>query len=358
MVLLKNRRGLSSIGRRRSVRALGGFASLPFNISLPTIAGTTAVGDTLTVTPGAWGGSPAPVLTRQWQRDGVDIASETGLTYVLVHADLGTDITVEETGTNVVGAVTVETVATAIPPIETQIISHFTDAGWTTGGLFLARLADVTLETGDRVSNWVNQGTGGDAVQATDASRPTWNATGLNSLPSLDHDGGDSMLTAAIDSTTATAYVLLILFTDSDTAAKFPCSFGEIAAGMGISVKTNNTAGTVGCQTKNTATSRVDSAASFPMTSGAVVTGTWDTGLATNETEVRHAGVNVSSTRAVNGNNTAGAGSQAITIGAREGPTGNMTGAIAAVVLAWGTTTIPTTELALVETLLKNEWGV
>lgn len=57
----------------------------------PSIAGNTQVGQTLTVTPGTWTGSPA--LTYQWQRDGSDISGATATTYVQAVADCSADIT-------------------------------------------------------------------------------------------------------------------------------------------------------------------------------------------------------------------------------------------------------------------------
>ncbi|NQX12284.1 hypothetical protein HQQ80_11655 [Microbacteriaceae bacterium VKM Ac-2855] len=65
--------------------------------SVPTVSGTTVVGQTLTVSPGNWG--PAPVdLTYQWKRNGVAISGATSSTYVLTSADSGTSITAAVTG--------------------------------------------------------------------------------------------------------------------------------------------------------------------------------------------------------------------------------------------------------------------
>ncbi|KRF07071.1 hypothetical protein ASH00_16125 [Arthrobacter sp. Soil782] len=64
----------------------------------PTISGTSAVGETLTVAAGAW--APAPVtLTYQWLRNGAAISGATAVNYPLVAADLGAAITVKVTGT-------------------------------------------------------------------------------------------------------------------------------------------------------------------------------------------------------------------------------------------------------------------
>lgn len=78
----------------------------PVNTTAPVITGTATTGSTLTVTPGVWTGTPAPTITRQWKRGATNIAGATGLTYVLVVADEGANITCVETGTNATGSST------------------------------------------------------------------------------------------------------------------------------------------------------------------------------------------------------------------------------------------------------------
>jgi hypothetical protein len=63
----------------------------------PTIAGTAAVGNTLTSKPGAWGPSPVS-FTYQWKRGDTKIAGATRSTYRLTLADAGAKITVSVTG--------------------------------------------------------------------------------------------------------------------------------------------------------------------------------------------------------------------------------------------------------------------
>lgn len=70
----------------------GTFVTTP----TPTIAGTAAVGATLTATPGEW--SPAATLTYSWRRDGTKIPGATSASYTLVTADAGTKITVGVSG--------------------------------------------------------------------------------------------------------------------------------------------------------------------------------------------------------------------------------------------------------------------
>jgi hypothetical protein len=64
---------------------------------LPVIAGTAAVGDTLTINPGTWG--PGTVtLTYQWYADGSPIRGATGRTLVLGKAEFGKVIAADVTG--------------------------------------------------------------------------------------------------------------------------------------------------------------------------------------------------------------------------------------------------------------------
>jgi hypothetical protein len=84
----------------------------PVNTVLPVISGTEQQGETLSVTDGTWTGYPAPSITYQWQRGGVNISGATSNTYLLAAADVGETITCEVTGTNAEGSATAETAAT------------------------------------------------------------------------------------------------------------------------------------------------------------------------------------------------------------------------------------------------------
>ncbi len=77
----------------------------PTVTTAPVIAGNTAVGSTLTCTPGVYAGTPAPTVTRKWQAAGVDIPGATGLTYVTQAADVGEAVTCVETATNSAGSI-------------------------------------------------------------------------------------------------------------------------------------------------------------------------------------------------------------------------------------------------------------
>lgn len=90
----------------------------PANTLEPTIdcVGVEEPGNTITVTPGVWVGYPLPVLTHQWQRAGVAISGETGLTYVIQEADRELEISCQETGTNSQGQGTATSNAILITP--------------------------------------------------------------------------------------------------------------------------------------------------------------------------------------------------------------------------------------------------
>ncbi|MCT9869176.1 S8 family serine peptidase [Paenarthrobacter aurescens] len=65
--------------------------------SVPTIKGSTYVGNVLTVDPGNWG--PEPVsLSYQWYRSGSMIQGATGTSYSVVDADAAKPLTVQVTG--------------------------------------------------------------------------------------------------------------------------------------------------------------------------------------------------------------------------------------------------------------------
>jgi hypothetical protein len=77
----------------------------PVVIEDPVIAGAAPVGSVLTCTQGNYYGSPAPTVTRTWNRNGTPIPGEVGLTYTTQVEDQGAAITVEETVTNAGGSV-------------------------------------------------------------------------------------------------------------------------------------------------------------------------------------------------------------------------------------------------------------
>ncbi len=88
----------------------------------PYIYGVGEVGQTLNYVNGEFNGVTPLTVTKQWQRDGVDIGGATGSTYVLVSADAGKVITVKTTATNVDGTLVIYSntvsVSSVIPPVD------------------------------------------------------------------------------------------------------------------------------------------------------------------------------------------------------------------------------------------------
>ena len=70
----------------------------------PVLSGTPTVGETLTVTNGTAGGTPAATFARAWLRDGTEIAGATGTTLVLTEDDVDSLISVRVTATNSAGS--------------------------------------------------------------------------------------------------------------------------------------------------------------------------------------------------------------------------------------------------------------
>ena len=81
------------------VTTAGALRNGPIDLVSPVLSGANMVGDTLTADDGLWA-TPTGMLTlhRQWQRDGVDIPGQTGITYVVSAGDEGSQLTFAVTG--------------------------------------------------------------------------------------------------------------------------------------------------------------------------------------------------------------------------------------------------------------------
>ena len=91
----------------------------PADQTAPSITGVATVGQTLTLNPGVWTGSPTPVLTYQWQdcdqagNNCVPIAGATSTTYTVTSADIGFTLDAVVTGGNPAGTTSAQAAATA-----------------------------------------------------------------------------------------------------------------------------------------------------------------------------------------------------------------------------------------------------
>ncbi|HEX8052125.1 MAG TPA: hypothetical protein VF517_03970, partial [Thermoleophilaceae bacterium] len=106
-------------------------ASAPANTALPSISGTTQLGQTLTASSGTWTGTSPITYAYQWQRCNssgascANIAGATNLTYTVAAGDVGSTFRVAVTATNVVSSTSATSNATAtatgVPPTNTGL---------------------------------------------------------------------------------------------------------------------------------------------------------------------------------------------------------------------------------------------
>jgi hypothetical protein len=74
-------------------------SNTPVNLTAPTISGTAAVGQTLSVSTGTWSHTISS-YAYQWQRAGANIAAATSSSYTLVSADVSNVIRCSVTATS------------------------------------------------------------------------------------------------------------------------------------------------------------------------------------------------------------------------------------------------------------------
>jgi hypothetical protein len=168
----------------------------PANTVAPVVSGTTAEGETLSVTDGTWTGGPS--YTYQWKRDGASITSATNNTYLLDAADIGAMIKCTVTATNAggsTGADSNEVGPITAPPFDPTSIA----------GLEMWLDADqLVLANDDPVATWTDEsGNGTDATQATGGSQPLFKTAVQNSLPAVLFDGTDDWLRATVGADTS-----------------------------------------------------------------------------------------------------------------------------------------------------------
>ena len=120
VVVTATNRGGTATGVSAPTAVVTSTGSAPGNISPPVISGKAAQGQSLSVSPGTWSGSPAPSFSYQWQDcDGsgqncTTIPGATVSTYTLGPGDVGSTIDVVVTATNSAGATTVVSAPTAV----------------------------------------------------------------------------------------------------------------------------------------------------------------------------------------------------------------------------------------------------
>lgn len=95
---------------------IGAFEGQPPTTTTgPSMAGTGAVGTTVSCSPGTYAGDPPLTPAFQWQRDGTAIAGATGSAYKVALDDADHKLSCQVTETNPYGHVTIVSAATTIP---------------------------------------------------------------------------------------------------------------------------------------------------------------------------------------------------------------------------------------------------
>lgn len=192
------------LSRRAASSGGGGPSNSPPVITgVPTISGTPEVGNTLTASPASVTGTPTPVRTWQWIRNGLDIPGATTSTYLLTTDDYGAAIAVEQIETNsedVATATSLETNIAAFTPADlftgtelggfwdmSQASSLWQDTAATTPvtatGQSVARVDDLS-------------GNGNHLLQGTTASQPLYQEDGNVKYIALD--GSDDVLATGV----------------------------------------------------------------------------------------------------------------------------------------------------------------
>jgi hypothetical protein len=119
--------------------SLGSSGSAPSEGSPPSISGTAAVGQQLTVVPGSWSGSPTPTLTYQWQDCNsagaacAPIANASSMTYTVAASDVGSTLEAVVTASNSNGTASATTPPTSViavtgPGPTTPVLDNFNRA--------------------------------------------------------------------------------------------------------------------------------------------------------------------------------------------------------------------------------------
>lgn len=134
----------------------------PILLTASTLSGAVYEGSTVTLTPATWNGRPTPTVTYAWLRDGVVIAGETGLSYVLQASDVNHVIAPQTTATNAGGtasstATGITVLAAGSPQFTTQPVSVTREVGQT------ATFTVAVIGTPTPTLQWQRRATSGDA---------------------------------------------------------------------------------------------------------------------------------------------------------------------------------------------------
>lgn len=174
----------------------------PINTVAPVASGYVYAGKSLSVTTGTWTSYTTPTYTYQWQRNTTNITSATSSTYAIVTADEGQSIRCVVTATNTASGVAANSNA-----LTDWVPSALSASTW----IDFADIGTITKDGSNRISSMANKGTSGIAfTQGTDANKPVYTASAVNSLSAALFDGTNDKLTATLAGNQTTFTVLII----------------------------------------------------------------------------------------------------------------------------------------------------
>ena len=185
-----------SLGHGVNIQSASRIGTPPSNSVAPVASGTNEVGETLSCTTGTWVGSAPISYTYQWRRDGVDIASATSSTYVLVSADAETDVDCNVTATNFAGSATADsnniTIAAEGDGSLSDVIASAvfdldaTQAASYTSGTTWSNLVTAPADGSAQTAYDFYTGNG-----STSTTYPTFNGSAGSAAAYWSFDGGD-----------------------------------------------------------------------------------------------------------------------------------------------------------------------
>lgn len=153
-------------------------APTPTSSSPPAVAGTPALGQTLTCSPGTWANNPS-AFAYVWLRDGSPIAGQTASTYVVQSADRGHSISCTVTASNSGGEYTIVGLASGSYKVQfsaaesglNYLKQYFSNQPTPAGATPLTVTApsaignvDAALQPGGQISGKVTAAAGGAPV--------------------------------------------------------------------------------------------------------------------------------------------------------------------------------------------------
>jgi len=172
----------------------------PVNVVAPVVSGTAVIGQTLTTTDGTWTGTTPITYTYQWQRNGSPILGATSSTYLLVYADVGTNVRCVVTATNAIGSASANSNAITVASFDTDyqaILNKGTSLGYTLPSDSV-KLKQNTLLTNMKADGvwakldvfYVFAQDGGSAFGTLNWKNPNANQSALVNSPTFVVNGG------------------------------------------------------------------------------------------------------------------------------------------------------------------------